>query len=394
MNIATTYIKQAFSNIKQHMLRSFLTLLGVLVGTGAIVALLTGSELATQSALSQFKKLGTDLIAVNMNEPSPSAHHLIDQAKLTQIQQFYSDKILKVLPYTLHYSEALYETRQLGASIMGITEELEQLMHLKISTGRFISDLDKTSFYCVLGNDVAKELSEDPSDLIGKQLNIEKSYFTIIGILDPSDKNLFLLTDLNQAIIVPINSALALYKNAQISNVIFKLRSESDIASAKETIQSYLELIHPGLQLNFRSPESIIENMQKQNHIFKLLLGFIGGISLLVGGIGVMNIMLVSVTERRREIGIRMAVGAQKKDILYLFLAEAAILTLLGGLAGIVIGELIGYITAKVSHWEYTFFLSPILIGFLVSVLVGLFFGYYPAKKASQSDPIDILRSS
>jgi putative ABC transport system permease protein len=134
--------------------------------------------------------------------------------------------------------------------------------------------------------------------------------------------------------------------------------------------------------------------MESQNHIFKLLLGFIGCISLIVGGIGVMNIMLVSVTERKREIGIRMAVGASQKDILYLFLAEAAILTLLGGIAGIIVGEIIALISAKVSHWPFHFVTTPVLIGFFVSVLVGLFFGYYPAHKASQSDPIEILRSA
>ena len=146
------------------------------------------------------------------------------------------------------------------------------------------------------------------------------------------------------------------------------------------------------MQLSFLSPETIIANMEQQNHIFKLLISFIGGIALFVGGMGVMNIMLVSVTERRQEIGIRIAVGARKQDILYLFLAEAAILTLLGGLTGILLGETVGYLTAKLSHWDYYFVLTPIIIGFLVSFLVGLFFGYYPAQKASQLDPIEILR--
>lgn len=388
------HLKQALSNIKQHVLRSFLTLLGVLVGTAAIVALLTGSELATESALNQFKKLGTDIISVSISDTNTNNSHSANSFSTTEIKKISSANILSGTPYTLHYSQMVYKDKQSGLSIIGVSQFLQTLMHQKILYGRYISDLDKSAFYCVLGNDIANLLSKDKTTLIGDQVKIENFYFTIIGVLDEADKNLFLLTDTNQSILIPLNTSMSLYKNASISNVIFKLKTEKNIKEVQEQITNYFKSVHPDMQVNFRSPETIIENMQKQNKIFKLLLGFIGGIALLVGGIGVMNIMLVSVTERRREIGIRMAVGAQKKDILYLFLAEAAILTFIGGFAGIILGEMIGYVTAKFSHWDYHFVLGPILIGFLVSVFVGLFFGYYPAQKASQSDPIEILRFS
>lgn len=394
LDVIIMNIKQAFKNIQHHFLRSFLTLLGVLVGTAAVVALLTGSELATESALSQFKNLGVDLIGASFTNTSSNENHSSNELNLATIQHFHSKNIVSTAPYTLHYSSVVAKSSEDNINIVGATTEMQQILKLSPLTGRFISTLDNRTFYCVLGYDFAKNISNNPKALLGEQIKISNFYFTVIGVLDNADKNLFLLADTNESIFIPLNTSLQLYKNAQITHIIFKTKSEQPITTIQNEIQSYFANDHPELQINFRSPETIIENMSKQNHIFRLLLGFIGGISLIVGGIGVMNIMLVSVTERRREIGIRMAVGAAQQDILYLFLAEAAILTLLGGLAGIFIGELISIITAKISHWQFHFIPMPIFTGFIVSVLVGLFFGYYPALKASKSDPIEILRTA
>lgn len=391
--ITTTYLKQATTNIHANFLRSFLTLLGVLVGTAAVVALLTGSELATQSALSQFKKLGVDLIGLSFSSQDASDSHEKSNYSLQQIKKFSSPNIVSLTPYTLHYSPLLFKNNKMDISVLGATQDLKKLMRYEMNAGRYISDLDKNAFYCVLGYDLATSISPKPGELIGQQVRINDFYFTVIGVLNKADRNLFLLADSNQTAVIPLNTSLQLYKNAQVNNIIFKVNPDKKIKLIQSEIEQHFKMAFPNTALSFRSPETIIENMEHQNHIFKLLLGFIGCISLLVGGIGVMNIMLVSVTERRREIGIRMAVGARKKDILYLFLAEATILTLLGGIAGILLGETIGYLTAKLSQWEFHIVWFPIIIGFLVSFLVGIFFGYYPAQKASQSDPIEILRS-
>lgn len=387
-------INQAFSNIKHHLMRSFLTLLGVLVGTAAVVALLTGSELATENALSQFKKLGVDLISVSFSESGDSQNHSQPDLNTTQLLHFETSHVKEAMPYTLHYSQVIANNIKSDTSVLGVTEQMQSVLRLNTHFGRFISNLDKLAPYCVLGNALALQLSGNTDSLLGEQIKINNYYFTVIGILDPADRNLFLLADPNQAIFISLDMSLQFYKNAKVNHIIFKLKPNKTVLDAQKDIADYFYAINPEIALSFRSPETIIQNMQEQQHTFKLLLGFIGCISLLVGGIGVMNIMLVSVTERRREIGIRMAVGAQKKDILYLFLAEAAILTLLGGVAGILLGEIISLATAKLSHWEFHFILTPILIGFTVSATVGLFFGYYPAVKASQLDPIDILRTA
>jgi putative ABC transport system permease protein len=385
-------IKQAFNNIRQHFLRSFLTLLGVLVGTAAVVSLLTGSELATRSALEQFKKLGVDLIGVSFSSDSEDQHSQAE-LDLNTLEKFRSPNIDYGSAYNLHYSEVIFRASQVELNVIGATQKMQHLLNLTPLAGRFISNLDNQNSYCVLGFEAAQSLNNNPATLLGEQIRINNFYFTVIGILDKADKNLFLLADPNESIIIPLSNSLQLFKNAQINHVIYKTRGQQDIEAIQNEIQSYFAKARPNLQISFRSPETIVENMTKQNRTFKLLLGFIGSISLIVGGIGVMNIMLVSVTERRREIGIRMAVGANQQDILYLFLAEAAILTLLGGLAGIILGEFISIITAKISQWPFHLLPTPIFIGFFVSTLVGLFFGFYPARRASLLDPIEILRT-
>lgn len=387
-------VKQAFKNIQYHFLRSFLTVLGVLVGTAAVVALLTGSELATENALSQFKKLGVDLLAVSFSERDNDAKH--SQIDLSQgsINEFSSKHIVSSSAYTLHYSPVMIGQVQSDNSIIGANNDLRDMLKYKLSAGRFVSELDGRALFCVIGHDLASSYMDNVNDLIGKQIRINNFYFTIVGVLEKADKNLFLLADTNESIFIPLQTSLQLYKNSHINHVIFKTKSEVPVETIQSEIQTFFASTHPSLQLSFRSPETILEHMKSQHKTFELLLGFIGCISLIVGGIGVMNIMLVSVTERKREIGIRMAVGASRTDILYLFLAEAAILTLLGGIAGIIIGEFISFLTARFSQWDFYFIPMPIFIGFIVSVLVGLFFGFYPAQKASKSDPIEILRSA
>ena len=170
-------------------------------------------------------------------------------------------------------------------------------------------------------------------------------------------------------------------------------QSENEVDEVQVQIHNVLSQIIPGKQLFFRSAKQLIASMMTQRKTLTLLLSLIGSISLVVGGIGVMNIMLVSVVERRREIGIRMAVGARRKDIRYLFLIEAVALSLFGGILGVMAGVLTSYIIAMFAGWAFHLFFFPPFIGFLVSVAVGIFFGFYPAYSASRLDPIQTLRA-
>jgi putative ABC transport system permease protein len=396
MNLATL-IKESLGNLFSAKLRSILTLLGVLIGTASVVALVSSGQLATAHALAQFKTLGTDLLAVTMN-PSSSDPNQASQQQITldklPIIRGASPDIEEMAPYTNYYSPITYEGSQIEGGIIGASQTLQEIIKIPVAVGRFVSYLDKNAFYTVIGNNVADKMKAAGAlDPIGKQIRVGNNVYTVIGVAAPWPENIFMFADIDNSLIIPIQNSFLLSKYVQLQNIIFRLKPNADIDKVQNQITQAINKVSPGQQLFFRSAKQLIASMQKQRETLTLLLSLIGGISLLVGGIGVMNIMLVSVTERRREIGIRMAVGATGKNIAMMFITEAVTLTVIGGLLGILIGELISFVAAELSKWGFQFFILPPVIGFLVAALVGIFFGFYPAYKASQLDPIQTLRS-
>lgn len=398
MNLSS-HVSNALANIRTSKLRSFLTLLGVLVGTASVVALVSSGQLATQQALAQFKTLGTDLLSVSVQQQQGAQKKqgasivkltIGDVNKLTQ-----SDPdIIEAAPYTMNYSQVSYAGKQLQGSIIGATENLSDVVKIDLSQGRFVSVLDKDEDFCVIGSSLAKSLRQQGVFApVGKQLRVGNYYYTIIGVAKPWPENMFMYADINNSVIVPLENSLELSKYTTIQNIVFKLKAGADINKVKQSITDAMNELVPGQQLFYRSAKQLIEGMEKQRQTFTLMLGAIGGISLIVGGIGVMNIMLVSVIERRREIGVRMAVGAKRRDIQMMFLTEAVMLTMFGGFLGVIIGVLVSFGIAEFSHWGFRLFLLPPAIGFLVSAFVGIFFGFYPARQASRLDPIETLRS-
>jgi putative ABC transport system permease protein len=286
----------------------------------------------------------------------------------------------------------IYAGNTQQVAVVGATQSLADATHIQLTQGRFISDLDNGENYCVLGYQLYQSLQLLMPNPIGQQIRLSNSIFTVIGVAKPWSENSFFNQDINSAIIIPIKAAILLNQYATIDNFILRLVKGSDIQQVQATITHYFAVYAPDKQLFFRSAEALIKSMIAQHKIFTLLLGLIGGISLLVGGIGVMNIMLVSVLERRREIGIRLALGARKRDIQALFLSEAVLLALIGGIIGIVAGIIGSFIIAELAHWQFSIFIWPVLVGFSVSVLVGIVFGFYPAHQAAKLDPIETLR--
>lgn len=388
------YIRESFANLLTSKVRSLLTLLGILVGTASVVALISSGELATQHALAQFKALGTNLLSVSIESGNQDQGG--GQAKsltLENIQQIQNNasSVLLSAPYTSNYSPISYNGVVLQGGIIGTTESLASIVKIDIARGRFVSYLDKNEHLAVLGSGMADSLGKE--NPIGQQVRVGNTFFTIIGVAKPWQENMFVYSDINNALIIPIAASFTLSKYVNIQNIVFQLKANTNIPQAKKQIITVMKSILPDAQLFFRSPEQIIEGVQKQRRTFTLMLGAIGGISLIVGGIGVMNIMLVSVIERRREIGVRMAIGARRRDIQYMFLTEAVILTLFGGIIGDILGVTISLLIGAFSQWGVHIFWFPPLIGFVVSAVVGIFFGFYPALQASKLDPIETLRS-
>ena len=389
------YFKEAYRNLISAKLRSALAILGILVGTASVVAMVSSGKLATAEALKQFEVLGTDLMSVTINPKGKEAQtqlSLFTTAKAMSLQHV--PEVKHVAPYISNYAAVRFHGHRLDGATIGATEALQKVIKIDIKEGRFISDLDKYSQFCVLGNEMYKKiLAQTGIDPLHKQIEVGTEIFTVVGIAAPWPENSFFYQNINRAVLVPIDASRILSKYAQIKHIVFYLQKDIDIDKVQNKLKGQLGGMVRGSKLFFRSAKQVVESMQKQSHIFTLLLGMIGGISLLVGGIGVMNIMLVSVVERKREIGIRKALGARRKDIQSLFLIESISLSLFGGLLGVGSGILIAFVIAKFSHWDFMIFLMPPLIGFLVSFAIGVFFGFYPAYKAARSDPIECLRT-
>lgn len=391
------HFKESLLNLTAAKLRTFLAMLGILVGTASIVAMVSSGELATQQALRQFKTLGTNLLSLNISmQPTAGtgANQLkLDLADLYRLKQA-SSNIGQLAPYTVGYNAVTFAGKNLNATIVGVTNALQPIIRIKMATGRFISDLDNYQFYAVVGFAIAKQLkSQIFGKLIGRQIRIGEDIFTIVGVTKHWPENGFFYQNINNAILLPIKTSMLISKYSRINNIVFYLKDDKKIAPVKTAITKYFRDLSPSYKLFFRSAQQIVTSMKKQSEIFTLMLGFIGSISLIVAGIGVMNIMLVSVIERRREIGIRKAIGAKRKDIQLMFLIEAVSLSLCGGVFGVVVGLIASYIIALISKWQFMFLLLPPSIGFAVSVFIGVFFGFYPALKASKLDPIQTLRS-
>ncbi len=392
---------EAFSNLWVSKLRSFLALLGILVGTASVVAMVSGGNLATQAALKELTRLGTNLLSVsvysqtssgsqaNANTPIPLSYQnaMAIPAKLKDISL--------VGPYSQVYAQMNFDGHLLNGGVVGVTQDLQKIVYINMKEGRFISDLDDYSMKCVVGYSLYQNIRQyTGEDLLNKQIQLGSQYCTVVGIADQWQSNSFMYTDINYSVLIPLKGSMIISKYATINDIIFRLAKNTDLDSLKTNVTNYIHSNTREMNLFFMSPQQLIDSARKQSNILTVFLAFIGSISLLVGGIGVMNIMLVSVVERKREIGIRKAVGARSKDIVSLFLIESVLLSLMGGIVGVLLGVVTTYVIALYKGWHFTLFILPITAGFGVSVLCGIFFGLYPAYKASRLDPIEALHSA
>lgn len=390
-----THAQQAVINLKAAKLRAFLAVLGVLIGTAAVVALLSAGKLATEKALAEFKALGTDLLAVTVFAKEQKQQNTNEGLPLSAWRSMPSGQpsIRLAAPYAVGFQTISFAGQPLQGSVIGADESLAKILHIRMQSGHFVSFVHSFEQYCVIGHKLAEEIKRMTLvSPIGKQIQIGNLLYTIIGIAKPWEESAFFNQNINQAVIIPILGMPLVNQNSQINNAIFLLKPDAPLEPIIQYIKQTIQKQLPNNMVFIRSAQQIIKSMENQGQVFTLLLAVIGAISLLVGGIGVMNVMLVSVTERKREIGIRKAVGAKTKDIQMLFLIEAILLSIAGGGLGILAGLLLTKILSLFTGWPFSIYLMPPLIGCTVSVFTGIFFGFYPAKKASQLDPIVCLR--
>lgn len=384
-------ILEAMRNLLATKQRSVLALIGIIIGTGSVVAMISIGGMVQNETLKRFEDMGTDLISIRLRAPqSGQGLGLNDLAQVEQGLSAWFDVVTPSIEKSLWLE--LGGQEQFFSQI-GSTVNMGTLYRLELAEGRFISPFDRYQRYAVVGQDMAIAYAAAGQQLEpGSTLELDGQIYTVIGLLKRAPVDLFGGTDVNRAMIVPV-STLSRLSGQDISSLAARIKPGLAHQASFAQAGSWFAQQVPGLGADFRSPEQMIEQMQQQMRLLTLMLGAIGSISLVVGGVGVMNIMLVSVTERRREIGVRLAIGARRRDLRRQFLIEAVILALIGGLLGLVLGALAAWLVAYFAGWGFFVTLPVLLLGFGVSAAIGVFFGFYPAAQASKVDPIVALRS-
>lgn len=380
-------ILEALGNLLGTRQRSALALLGIMIGAAAVIAMLNIGAIARNETVRQFQQMGTDILAVRVQ--GQAGLQLADVQEITRAVP----SVREVSPLVISNGTVTFEGISTTATQAGVTTSYAAMTRLAMAQGRFISDLDKFDLYCVVGAQLAADLSTPLFPLrLGSQLRVGQYVFTVIGIVAPAVSSPMMPLEVNTSLFMSIPNTRRVMAGAQLSTVMARLAPGAKAEASSNAVKTYLS---PKLDTppHVQSAQQLIAGMANQMRLFELLLGAIGAIALALGGVGVMNIMLVSVSERHREIGIRLAIGARRRDIQALFLAEAVLLSVLGGLLGIGLGIFASWVFARLSDWHFVMSATAAPIGAGVSVAVGIFFGFYPAVMASRLNPIEALRS-
>jgi len=394
-----------------HKFRSFLTILGIIFGTASVIAMVSIGEGAKKQAMAKYQDLGVSNIIVRDKE--------LTDAELEEVRMKFSQGlsledartiqevvpgVISVAPQSEAKLEATYAARSAKATVIGITPEIIGVLNYNATNGVFISQdhYDRQLKVCVMGANIGKELFgyENP---VGQSVKLEDQWFEVVGVMET--KALFTETvgelasrDLNNDIYIPLSTFNQRIPKenqftSEIKQLTIKLESSERLVQSAAVVRSILNRHHfNNDDFSIIVPYELMKQEEKESRIYNLLLASIAAISLIVGGIGIMNIMLASVLERTQEIGVRRAIGGRKKDIMKQFVTEAVVLSIAGGIIGVFLGISFSLGITWVTDVQTTLTLYSILIAFAFSVLVGITFGYLPAKQAANLSPIESIR--
>jgi putative ABC transport system permease protein len=400
MRLSST-LTVSFRALHRNTMRSILTALGIIIGVGAVIAMVSIGNGAKAQVESQVASLGENVITIipasfsagGMRSGWGTASTLTaDDAEAIRREVL---NVYGVSPEVRDRSQVLANGLNWNTQIMGEGPDYADIRIWKFSEGAMFTDQDVRSVakVAVIGKTVADQLFPD-EDPLGKTLRIRNTPFKIVGILAPKGFNLF-GQDQDDTVVIPYTSHLKrISRHSNLNSILVQAASAAAIAQVQQDITDLLLQRRRGRDQDFtvRNQVELAQAAAAQTETMTLLLGAIAGVSLMVGGIGIMNIMLVSVTERTREIGIRLAVGAHGYEIQLQFLTEAIVLSALGGVLGILLGVGTSELLSYLNNWPTLVSTTTIAIAFVFSAVVGMVFGFYPARKASQLDPIDALR--
>ncbi len=417
-------------NLLLHKLRSLLTMLGTILGVGSVIAMLAIGEGSKREAVDQIRRLGATNIIVRSTKPD-------DQGSNEQTSANSSSRVSRVNEYGLEYADfdmllatlptveravpmsLLRKNTQHGryrlqnSRVLGTTPEYSAVKSLQVARGRFLTnvDLDTMANVVVLGAGTAQKLFgyEDPLE---KTVLIGEGAYHVVGILDRQDSGTARpgaveQSDFNDDMYIPLSAVRSRFgeiqvilragsrefEKTQLSEITLTVNDENLVSQTAQMANKLLKKTHPeGNDFEIQVPLELLQQAEKEKRIWNIVLGSIAGISLLVGGIGIMNIMLATVTERTREIGIRRALGAKRRDIVAQFLVETLVLSSTGGLLGIFVGIAIPLAVSFLSEIRTVLSVTSIVMAFSIAVAIGIVFGVYPARRAALLDPIEALR--
>lgn len=391
MGLAQAY-KMAIKSIFSNKVRSFLTMLGVIIGVAAVIASVAFAQGSTKSITSKIEALGTNLIQISI--PGRASNRNVDLEDLLEFAEENSDTIALIAPQASSSLTVKNGTNTRTTTVLGTNEDYAEIKSVNVSSGRFLLSFD-TEYrqkVAVVGTAVINDIFEGQSPL-GQTIKINGDIYKVVGILEETDGGQDEGND--DRVIIPISTAMRMMKQSSVKNFMVQAATAETVDSAMEKLNDYLYNIFKSTN-SYRvfNQAQMLETMNSVTGTMMVVLGGIATISLIVGGIGIMNIMLVSVTERTREIGIRKAIGAKKKNIMIQFLIEALMVTGMGGIIGVLIGvSIIKFILGGFGVVPEVYSLTWILISLGVSVIVGVIFGLFPAYKAANLNPIEALRT-
>ena len=406
MNIFLT-LRVALRALLRNKVRSVLTMLGIIIGISAVIAVVAVGQGATAMIQDQIQSMGNNLVTVFPGSMMRGGVHFGGGTRPSLTSQD-SDAIFNechyiktITPLIRGGAQIIYQDKNARSSVMGVNISYLDIRNWQVNTGAFFqeSDVKSATKVCVLGATVANELFET-EDPVGKIIRVRNTPFRVLGIMEKKGSASF-GQDQDDVILMPWTSMSRFIEKSsqlnQVDQIIISLTSLDTFDSAKKEITALLRERHK-LALTAEDDFSIMDITELTNtitatsRIMTLLLAVIASISLIVGGIGIMNIMLVSVTERTREIGLRMAVGARSKDILLQFLVEATVLAIIGGIFGTIFGGIGAQLIAHFNNWPVLISVNAVLLAFFFSAAVGISFGFFPAWRAARLNPIEALR--
>ena len=393
----------ALREIRRNVLRSSLTILGIVIGVAAVITMVTIGEGATAQVQADISKLGTNLLQVFRGQGfgggggARQAAPPFSMADATAIEEQING-IEAVAPSSNSGSQAIYGSNNWSTQVTGTNDKFLQVRDWSLASGRNFSESELRSgaAVCILGNTVRRELF-DTSDPVGATIRLNKLSCQVIGVLQAKGQSGF-GQDQDDIVLIPLRTLQRrLAGNADVNSILVSARDGVSTEKVQRDLESLMRdrrKIRSGAtdDFNVRDLQEVASAFTSSTKVLTALLGAVAAVSLIVGGVGIMNIMLVSVTERTREIGTRLAVGAMARDVLLQFLLEAVVLAALGGLIGIILGLTAGALATNAFGVPFVLNPSIVLLSFTFSAVVGIVFGYFPARRAARLDPIEALR--